>query len=219
MSHHKRAPDALVVTDLTIKDNPAAVKTVMRDGWYLREDGTKVIQSMSNNLGQQKGLRSILEERGKWRNGMPLRCKPFIEKIEHCDRAPGTIAAGKSCCAKYCLSQEPDFLEQREWLTEIVQNQGCQIIFYPKYHCELNFIERLWGYLKGRVRKECDYSFPSLCHRVPQAIENIPINFVQKSFRMCFRIMSMYDFGEGLEGPLLDYANRKYKSHRRVPSN
>ncbi len=29
----------------------------------------------------------------------------------------------------------------------------------------------------------------------------------------------MYDFGEGLEGPLLDYANRKYKSHRRVPSN
>lgn len=37
MSHHKRAPDALVVTDLTIKDNPAAVKTVMRDGWYLRE--------------------------------------------------------------------------------------------------------------------------------------------------------------------------------------
>ncbi len=66
MSHHKRAPDALVVTDLTIKDNPAAVKTVMRDGWYLREDGTKVIQSMSNNLGQQKGLRSILEERGKW---------------------------------------------------------------------------------------------------------------------------------------------------------
>ena len=36
---------------------------------------------------------------------------------------------------------------------------------------------------------------------------------------LCFRIMSMYDFGEGLEGPLLDYANRKYKSHRRVPSN
>ncbi len=87
----------------------------------------------------------------------------------------------------------------------------------PKYHCELNFIERLWGYLKGRVRKECDYSFPSLCERVPKAIENIPINFVQKSFRMCFRIMDMYNFGQGLEGPLLDYANRKYKSHRRVP--
>ena len=41
----------------------------------------------------------------------------------------------------YVLSQEEDFLEQEERLAEVIQRAGFNIIFYPKHHCELNYIE------------------------------------------------------------------------------
>jgi hypothetical protein len=28
------------------------------------------------------------------------------------------------CCAVYVLSQQPDFLEQKEWLTECIEKHG-----------------------------------------------------------------------------------------------
>ena len=37
-----------------------------------------------------------------------------------------------ACCATYVLSQEPDFKEQKEWLSEIVEASGFQIIFFSK---------------------------------------------------------------------------------------
>lgn len=224
MNHHKKAPDALDASILTKKDNPASVTTPMRDGWYIL-NGVRHTQVMVNHLGQPLGIYSILQQRHRWRGNMLLQCGPCKEGVDHADRpehyraiyAEGHHIYGNQCCARYCLAQEPDFKEQREWLTEVVENAGHRIIFYPKYHCELNFIERLWGYVKARVRKECDYSYKSLLTRVPLALESIPKAHVRKCYRMCFRIMTIYHFGEGLEGPLLEYANKKYKSHRRVP--
>ena len=59
------------------------------------------------------------------------------------------------CCAQYVLSQQPDFLEQKEWLTEVVEAAGFHVIFFPKYHCELNFIEMIWGWIKSYHRRNC----------------------------------------------------------------
>ena len=37
---------------------------------------------------------------------------------------------------------ENELNEQKSWLTEKVESYpGCHIFFYPKYHCELNFIK------------------------------------------------------------------------------
>ncbi len=33
---------------------------------------------------------------------------------------------------------EPDFVEQREWIREVIEDRGHGIIYYPNYHCELN---------------------------------------------------------------------------------
>lgn len=195
----------------------------MRDTEFVRPNGERVRQSMVNNLGQPKGMKSVLSERGKWRSDMPAICKPCKEKVSHDERKTkfaewmraDHVLLSSQCCARYCLSQEPDFLAQQEWLTETVRRRGHHIIFYPKYHCELNFIERLWGLLKSRARSSCDYSFDSLKKRLPALVEKIPLKFVHKVFRSCFRMMELYK--EGLEGPLLEYANKKYKSHRRIP--
>jgi hypothetical protein len=152
---------------------------------------------------------------------MPLECYACKHKIRHEDRREQLGLANDSsilttqCCARYCCSQQPDFLAQKEWLTEVVESKGGIIIFYPKYHCELNFIETLWSYVKTNLRKICTNSFADLEKNLPLQLESISNEYVRKTARYCFRIMSAYR--EGFEGPLLDYAVRKYKSHRRIP--
>ncbi len=112
------------------------------------------------------------------------------------------------CCARRCLSEQPDFKSQEELLREVVEvDYGHKILFFPKFHCELNFIEMVWGYLKRKLRQECQFSFEVLKARVPKILdEEIPANFVAKASRHCLRFMSGYR--EGLCGPELDYAMR-----------
>ena len=55
-------------------------------------------------------------------------------------------------CRSYCLSQEPDFLSQKEWLTEVVETRGHEIIFYPKFHCDVVYIYKIYIHLPSAVR-------------------------------------------------------------------
>ena len=120
------------------------------------------------------------------------------------------------CCASYVLSNEPDLLSQEEWLTEVVHDAGFSILFYPKYHCELNFIEMIWGWTKSHHRRTCTYNYKDLKDRLPRTfLELLPLAFVRRTLQHCLRFMSGYR--QSLEGPLLDYAMKKYTSHRVVP--
>jgi hypothetical protein len=121
------------------------------------------------------------------------------------------------CCATYVLSQEADFLEQKEWLSEVVEAAGFEIIYFPKYHCELNFIEMIWGWIKSYHRRMCTYNYNDLKNNLPDTVENrLPIAFIRRASRSCERFMTGYDVG--LDGPELDFAMRKYKGHRSIPS-
>lgn len=63
-------------------------------------------------------------------------------------------------------------LAQKEWLSRVVQNRGHQIIFYLKHHCELDFIEIIWGYMKAKLKKTCTYNLDALQGQ----LGDIPIN-------------------------------------------
>jgi hypothetical protein len=50
------------------------------------------------------------------------------------------------CCQ--LLFNEPDFQDVNTILGAACKARGFQVIFLPKFHCKLNFIEQCWGYTK-----------------------------------------------------------------------
>jgi hypothetical protein len=84
----------------------------------------------------------ILKERGH-KEAMNLRaeCKGF-----KC--APPAL----DCCCRRLLFNEPHFANVDTILEATCEVRGFHIIFLPKFHCELNFIEQCWGYAKRLYR-------------------------------------------------------------------
>ena len=65
-----------------------------------------------------------------------------IKRIcDNCKNSP----VSDNCCAVRVLSLQPDFLAQKPLVKEVIESRGDKVIFYPKFHCELNFIEMFWG--------------------------------------------------------------------------
>ena len=122
-------------------------------------------------------------------------------------------------CLYHILSNEPGFKSQKSWLSETVEKYpGCQLIFYPKFHCELNFIEMVWAWAKAHHRSTCTYKYNDLkTGPLVTFDELMPISFVRKAFDHCLRFM--HGYRSGLVGPVLEYAVKKYKSHRRLSPN
>jgi len=67
-----------------------------------------------------------------------------------------------SCCARHILASQVDFKNQKPLLQEIIEAKGHKVVFYPKFHCELNYIEMYWGAAKRYVRQHCDYTWKGL---------------------------------------------------------
>jgi len=99
----------------------------------------------------------------------------------------------------------------------VVEEAGHLVEFYPKYHCETNFIERVWGEAKAIVRKNCLFNFNMMKIQVPQVLKAINISHIRAYHRRAWRYIDAY--GKGLDGRVADWAVKKYRSHRKVSAN
>ena len=133
--HQKRPADGLSARRMTLKPKaewfPVLDGVRMRDAQlpngqsqllYFPPDDPKI-----SLRGHFKGTRQILSERGKW---FPMDAD----------------------AARDILFNEPDFVNQKSALEELFISRGHICDFYPKFHCELNFIEQYWGASKRRYR-------------------------------------------------------------------
>jgi hypothetical protein len=161
-----------------------------------------------NLQGKLKGMAVILQERGfgdmsKVRASCKgLKCKP-----------------GKmQCCCQQILYNQPDFADAESLLETSCHARGVHIIFLPKFHCELNFIEQCWGRAKSVYRtyppssKEDDLEANTL-----QSLASIPLPMMRKFATRSRRFMDAYD--RGLNGKQAAWAARKYRGHRVLPEN
>jgi hypothetical protein len=162
---------------------------------------------------KQNGVRRILQERNLWPEGkFNLNCAECALG----EQAPRPRPY--NCCAMQLLVSQPDYLAQREWLVETVEDLGHRILFLPKFHCELNYIEIVWAFVKAYYRRECQFSFPHLRDNIDDILLNkVNTLFVRRVARHCYRFMDGYRMGR--KGPLLDYAVKKFKCHRSFPTS
>jgi len=106
-------------------------------------------------IGLPKGLRNVLEERQVDTTGMS---------------------------ADQILRQHQDFKEEKCRIERLLDDHKHIAYFLPKYHCELNPIERVWAQAKCYSKAYCKYSTVSLRNNVVPALESVSLDSIQKHF-------------------------------------
>ena len=192
--------------------NPGGEAPSMKDTWFRDPRGNHIFQTTSFPdtpeipaiyRGKPKGLKVILQERGLWHQGLRLRCG---NSQKNCKLdTPG------GCCARGLLSIQEDFRAQKSLVEEVIEEAGHLVLLYPKFHCELNWIEYFWGAAKWYTRKHCRYGIRELREKVPEGLKYAE-RFIGKFWGRSLRLMEGYRAG-------IEWAERskKYASHRRVP--
>ena len=145
-----------------------------------------VITKEGPTKGQLKGMKLVLEDRGK--NTDKLRAE---------------------------LRTHHDFMFEKTKLETLLLSYGYQGFFLPKFHCELNPIERVWAHSKKYTRAHCNYSFKGLELHICPALDDVSLENIRKFFRKMRDYIAAYK--EGLTaGPDLEKAVKKYKSHQKI---
>ncbi|CAG8725905.1 3842_t:CDS:2 [Cetraspora pellucida] len=152
---------------------------------YVDANGNQQAQSMVFDKdyedltmwGKPKRIKIILQERGLWRKRLHLECKFCKNKESRND------SLWVDCCARKVIASQPDFVVQKSAVVELIENADHLCIFYPKFHCELNFIEMYWGAAKFYARNHCDYSWAGLQKTVPQALDSVDVVTIRRFAR------------------------------------
>ncbi|KIM92435.1 hypothetical protein PILCRDRAFT_94260 [Piloderma croceum F 1598] len=92
------------------------------------------------------------------------------------------------------------------------------VLFLPKFHCELNFIEQCWGFLK---HLHCQYPTSSkeadLKQNVLSALDSVPLDVMHWFTTHAHHFMEAY--AKGLKGKGAAWAAKKYCGHWVLPES
>ncbi len=117
-------------------------------------------------------MAEILVERGfTHAHRLNAQCKNFKCKRDATD-----------CCCRRLLYTQPDFVNVTSILEKHCGRREFRVLFLPKFHCELNFIEQCWGFSKRLYRQ-----FPSSSKEVDlernlvTALDSVPLEIMRQS--------------------------------------
>ena len=149
---------------------------------------------MCYNLGIPKGMKKVLEKRGI--NTQSLQ-KEDMQMI---------------------LRKHEDFRNEKPRIVTFLEQKGHATLFLPKFHPELNPIERVWAQSKVYTKAPCKYTFPSLWLTIPIGLDTVTVDNIKNYHRKARHYMFAY-FQGFVAGPKLEDQVKLYKSHRRVRVN
>ena len=152
------------------------------------------IQRMVDSSGVPKGMRQVLQERGICTDNLVA---DDMRKM---------------------LINHHDFQNEKPRIISFIEGQGHRGFFLPKFHPELNPIERNWGQAKRYTKAHCNYSLVSLRNIINPSLDFVTLDNMQKYFRKARDYMFAY-FEGCTAGPGLEKHLKVYKSHRRVGTN
>ena len=113
-----------------------------------------------------RGMRQVLEERGVNTRGM------------------------KADEMRTVLGSHPDFKYEKSSIERFLVEEKKHIMYMlPKYHCELNPIERVWAQIKRYARVYCKYSIISFRKTITPAMESVSHESMQKHFSIIMIIL------------------------------
>lgn len=165
---------------------PGGAQPPMRDTVW----GGKV-QRMVLEDGTPKGMRLVLEERGI--NTSTMNAEDM----------------------RVVLANHYDFQQEKTIVEHYLDGRGHKVIFLPKFHCELNPIERVWGQAKVYTRKNTNFTLQRLRQIINPALDSVTLDLIRKFFRRVEEYERAYLAGKKA-GKELEQAVKVYKSHRRI---
>ena len=150
-------------------------------------------QSMTLPDGRPKGAALVLQERGYDTTRMKMR----------------TV-----------LASHEDFKNEKCRVDTFLTSCSHTCVFIPKFHCELNPIERVWSQSKRNTRAHCDDTIASLRRSIPLGLKSVSTENIANDVRRCRNYMFAYlegsAVGSELEEKIRQYKSVSYTSHRRV---
>ena len=81
------------------------------------------------------------------------------------------------------LSNHEDFATEKTQVEHYVNGRGLQCYFLPKFHCELNPIERVWGQSKVYCRAHTNFTLVKLRQILNPALDSVTVDLIRKYFR------------------------------------
>ena len=116
---------------------------------------------------------------------------------------------------KIVLSFHDDFRTEKTLVEKFLIDEGHKVMFLPKFHCELNPIERVWGQAKCYSRQYTNYTLVRLRKIVNLALDSVTTDLKRKYFRKVGDYEKVYIEGKKA-GKEVESAVEVYKSHCRV---
>ena len=173
--------------------NPGGKQKVMRETVWAGK-----VQKMNYALGVPKGLRVVLEERG-------INTRTLVTEQ-----------------MKEILAQHDDFKNEKSRVEHFLESKRHTVIFLPKFHPELNPIERVQAQAKRYTKAYCKYNLPSLRKNIPLGLQSVTLeniqNFHRKVRHYMFSYLEGHVAGAELEKNVAKY-KKAVKSHRRIGVN
>ena len=193
-----------------LADTPNIKKGEWQELTFQPGDGEPFFEPRKENyVGMVKGMRQILWERGLFKVGMTK---------------DGGKSKDPAMSMQHVLSEQPDFKAVPSSLEILVKRLGGASLMLPKYHCELNPIELVWGLSKHLVRERCNYTFEGLRKQVPLSYRlQSDVANTEKGMRLstiqlyCRKIHTYHEIYRDSDKPGLEATSdyKVYKSHRR----